>query len=47
MKKEYEEIIYKDYIIVGSIVQNELNTIRKQLQDMINVHNVFKIDFSK
>lgn len=47
MKKEYEEIIYKDYIIVGSIVQNELDTIRKQLQDMINKHNVFKIDFNK
>lgn len=47
MKKEYETIIFKDYIIVGSLVQTELNTIRKQLQDMINEHNIFTIDFSK
>lgn len=47
MKKEYEEIIFKDYIIVGSLVQTELNTIRKQLQNMINEHNVFTIDFDK
>lgn len=47
MKKEYEEIVYKDYIVVGNLVQNELNTIRKQLQDMINEHNIFTIDFSR
>ena len=47
MKKEYEEIIFKDYIIVGSLVHTELDAIRKQLQNMINQHNVFTIDFSK
>jgi hypothetical protein len=47
MKKEYEEIVYKDYIIIGSLIQNELNTIRKQLQNMINEHNIFTIDFAR
>ena len=47
MKKEYEEIIFKDYIIIGSLVHTELDAIRKQLQNMINQHNVFTIDFSK
>ena len=47
MKKEYETIIFKDYIIVGSLVQTELNTIRKQLQDLINEHNIFTIDFNR
>lgn len=47
MKKEYEEIIFKDYIIVGSLVHTELDAIRKQLQNMINQHNVFTVDFSK
>lgn len=47
MKKEYEEIIFKDYIIIGSIVHTELDAIRKQLQNMINQHNVFTVDFSK
>ena len=47
MKKEYEEIIFKDYIIIGSLVQNELDTIKKQLQTLINQHNVFTIDFNR
>lgn len=47
MKKEYEEIILKDYIIIGSLVQPELDTIKQQLQTLINSHNVFKIDFDK
>lgn len=47
MKKEYEEIIFKDYIIIGSLVHTELDAIRKQLQNMINQHNVFTVDFSK
>lgn len=47
MKKEYETIVFRDYLVVGSLVQTELNAIRKQLQDMINEHNIFKIDFDR
>ena len=47
LKKEYEEIIFKDYIIIGSLVHTELDAIRKQLQNMINQHNVFTIDFAR
>lgn len=47
MKKLYEEILLKDYLIIGDMVLDELNNIRHTLQVLINEHNVFTVNFDK
>lgn len=45
MKKEYEEVLLKDYLVLGNIVKDRLDDIKTGLQELINEHNVFKINF--
>lgn len=45
MKKEYEDILLKDYLVLGDMIQDKLDDIKTELQELINLHNTFKINF--